>query len=62
VPLPIPGLAVLAALPILLIVTAVTLEVRSHEIGLPGVMAAVALAIAGPVWYLAVPKRVPAVS
>ncbi len=57
VPLGIPGLAVLAALPILLIVTAVTLEVRSHEIGLPGVMAAVALALAGPVWYLAVPAR-----
>jgi amino acid transporter len=57
VPLGISGLAVLAMLPILLIVTAVTLEIRSHEIGLPGVAAAVALALAGPIWYLAVPKR-----
>jgi amino acid transporter len=53
VPLGIPGLAVLAMLPILLIVTAVTLEIRSHEIGLPGVAAAVALALTGPIWYLA---------
>jgi hypothetical protein len=53
VPLGIPGLTILAMLPILLIVTAVTLEIRSHEIGLPGVAAAVALALAGPIWYLA---------
>jgi amino acid transporter len=51
VPLGVPGLAVLAAMPILLIVAAVVLEIHSHEIGLPGVAAAVALAIAGPVWY-----------
>jgi amino acid transporter len=51
VPLGIPGLALLAALPILLIVAAVLLEIRSHEIGLPGVVAAVVLALAGPVWY-----------
>ena len=57
VPLPIPGLAVLAALPILMIVAAVVLEIRSHEIGLPGVVAAVVLALAGPVWYRAVPAR-----
>ena len=62
VPLGIPGLAILAALPFLLIVTAVTLEIRSHEIGLPGVAAAVVLALAGPVWYLAAPKRWAAVS
>jgi len=55
VPLPIPGLALLAALPILAIVAAVVLEIRSHEIGLPGVMAALVLALAGPVWYRAVP-------
>jgi len=48
VPLRIPGLAVLAALPILLMVVAVVLEIRSHEIGLPGVIAAVALALGGP--------------
>jgi amino acid transporter len=51
VPLGIPGLATLAALPILLIVAAVVLEIRSHEIGLPGVAVAVVLALAGPVWY-----------
>jgi hypothetical protein len=56
VPLGIPGLAVLAAMPILLIVGAVALELRSHEIGLPGVIAAAVLALAGPVWYLAMPK------
>jgi amino acid transporter len=51
VPLGIPGLAVLAALPVLLIVGAVTLEIRSREIALPGVLAAVALALAGPIGY-----------
>ncbi len=51
VPLPISGLAVLAALPILLIVGAVALEIRSEEIGLPGVVAAAVLAVAGPAWY-----------
>ena len=56
VPLGIPGLGVLAALPILLIVTAVVLEIRSHEIGLPGVLAAIALAFIGPIWYRAMPK------
>jgi APA family basic amino acid/polyamine antiporter len=57
VPLPIPGLAVLAVLPIAVIVAAVALEIRSEDIGLPGVMAAAALAIAGPVWYRLVPPR-----
>jgi len=57
VPLSIPWLAVLAALPILLIVGAVSLEIRSEEIGLPGVMAAVVLGLLGPIWYRAVPVR-----
>jgi hypothetical protein len=57
VPLPIAGLAILAALPILLIIAAVALEIQSEEIGLPGVMAAVLLALAGPIWYRAVPAR-----
>jgi amino acid transporter len=57
VPLGIPGLAMLAVIPVLLIVTAVTLEIGSREIGLPGVLVAVALAVAGPAWYLAVPAR-----
>jgi amino acid transporter len=51
VPLGVPGLAVLGSLPILLILFAVGLEIQSHEIGLPGVLVAVALALAGPVWY-----------
>jgi amino acid transporter len=53
VPLPIAGLATLAALPILLSVGAAVLAIRSEEIGLPGVLTAVGLALAGPVWYLA---------
>jgi len=57
VPLGIPGLAVLASLPILLIVAAVVFEIKSEEIGLPGVMVAVVLGFAGPVWYRAVPTR-----
>jgi amino acid transporter len=57
VPLPVTGLAVLAALPILVIAGAVILEIRSHEIGLPGVLAAVVLAAAGPVWYRTIPER-----
>ena len=52
VPLGIPGLSILAALPLLLIVSAVALEIRSEEIGLPGVITAVVLAVAGPIWYL----------
>jgi len=51
VPLGVPGLAVLAALPVLMIVAAVVLAIQSHEIGLPGILVAVALAVAGPVWY-----------
>ena len=51
VPLGIPGLTLLAALPLLLIVGAVILGIQSREIALPGVLAAVALAVAGPIWY-----------
>jgi amino acid transporter len=57
IPLGIPALAALAACPIALIAVAVALEIRSHEIGLPGVAAAVVLALAGPVWYLVVLAR-----
>jgi amino acid transporter len=57
VPLSIPWLALLALLPIALIVGAVALEIRSEEIGLPGVVLAVALGLAGPLWYRAVPAR-----
>src|SRR5205807_471772 len=43
VPVGVPVLVGLAALPVLLLVVAVALEVRSHEIGLPGVLVAAAL-------------------
>src|SRR5207249_12233334 len=52
VPLGPAALSVLAALPMLLIVVAVILEFRSHEIGVPGLIVAVALALAGPLFYL----------
>jgi amino acid transporter len=52
VPLGPVALTVLAALPLLLIVVAVTLEFRSHEIGVPGLIVAVGLALAGPLFYL----------
>ncbi len=44
-------LAVLAALPILLLVAGVALEVQSRAIGLPGVLVAALLAAAGPGVY-----------
>ena len=52
VPVGLRALAGLALLPVLLLVTAVTLEVRSHEIGLPGVVVAVLLSV-GPLGYAA---------
>ena len=51
-PLGAPALAVLGALPILLILSAVGLEVQSREIGLPGVLVAGLLAAVGPVAYV----------
>ncbi len=51
VPLPIGGLAMLAMLPILFIAAAVFFEIRSEEIGLPGVLVALALGAVGPIWY-----------
>jgi len=53
VPVGLRALAGLALLPVLLLVTAVTLEVRSHEIGLPGVVVAVLLSAVGPLGYAA---------
>lgn len=53
VPLGRRGLIALAALPVLLLLTGVVLEVRSHEIGLPGVLIATALAALGPILYAA---------
>jgi len=51
VPVGVPGLVALAALPILLLAAGVALEVQSRAIGLPGVVVAVALAAAGPPLY-----------
>ncbi len=53
VPLGRAGLTVLAGLPVLLLASGVALEVRSHEIGLPGVLVASALAVLGPILYAA---------
>jgi len=53
VPVGLRVLAGLALLPVLLLVTAVTLEVQSHAIGLPGVVVAVLLAAVGPLGYAA---------
>jgi len=53
VPLGRAGLVFLASLPVLLLLTGVALEVRSHEIGLPGVLVAGALALLGPIAYTA---------
>jgi amino acid transporter len=57
VPLGRRALAVLAALPILLLVAGVTLEVRSRAIGLPGVLVAALLGVAGPLLYVALLER-----
>ncbi len=57
VPLGVRSLALLAALPILLLVAAVALEVQSRAVGLPGVLAAALLAAVGPVAYAALLGR-----
>ncbi len=56
-PLGAPALTVLGALPILLILSAVGLEIQSREIGLPGVLVAGSLAAVGPMAYGALVKR-----
>lgn len=57
VPVGVPVLTVLAALPVLLLVAAVALEVRSRTIGLPGVLVALCLASVGPLAYAALQGR-----
>lgn len=59
VPLGVPGLVVLAAMPLTLMVTAVVLAFGSREIGVPGIIAATFLAVAGPVWYYAAGRQSP---
>ncbi|HEV2751772.1 MAG TPA: APC family permease [Gemmatimonadales bacterium] len=56
-PAGVPVLGLLAALPVLLLVVAVALEVRSRTIGLPGVLVALCLAAAGPLAYAALLGR-----
>jgi hypothetical protein len=51
VPLGVGALAVLATLPVLLLIAAVGLEVQSRQIGLPGVLVATALGLLGPAAY-----------
>jgi amino acid transporter len=53
VPLGIPGLVLLSALPLSLVAIAVVLALGSREIGMPGIIAALVLALAGPAWYYA---------
>jgi len=50
-PVGVPALVALAALPILLLAAGLGLEVQSRAIGLPGVLVAVALAALGPPLY-----------
>jgi amino acid transporter len=57
VPLGVPWLVALAALPLLVLVAGVVLEVRSRAIGLPGVLVAVLLALAGPPVYAGLRAR-----
>lgn len=60
VPLGVPGLTLLAALPVAVLAVGVALEVRSSDAGLPGVLAALGLAVVGPGLYalLAPPSEV----
>jgi amino acid transporter len=57
VPLGVPALVALASLPLLVLVTGLVLEVRSRAIGLPGVLVAVLLALAGPPVYAGLRRR-----
>lgn len=57
VPLGVPWLVVLASLPLVVLVAGLVLEVRSRAIGLPGVVVAVLLAVAGPPVYAVLRAR-----
>jgi amino acid transporter len=57
VPLGVPWLVALASLPLVVLVAGLVLEVRSRAIGLPGVVVAVLLALAGPPVYAALRAR-----
>ncbi|HXL05534.1 MAG TPA: hypothetical protein VN964_01325, partial [Gemmatimonadales bacterium] len=57
VPLGVPWLVALASLPLVVLVAGLVLEVRSRAIGLPGVVVAVLLALAGPPVYAGLRAR-----
>jgi hypothetical protein len=57
VPAGVPALVALGSLPLLVLVAAVALEVRSRAIGLPGVLVAGLLAVAGPCAYAGLRAR-----
>ena len=57
VPVGVRPLALLASLPVLLLVAAVALELQSRAIGLPGVLVAAVLAAAGPPVYVVLRAR-----
>src|SRR2546422_221933 len=57
VPVGVPLLITLAALPLLLLSAGVALEVQSRTIGLPGVVVAVLLALAGPAVFVLLERR-----
>src|SRR5713101_10202761 len=57
VPAGVPALVALGSLPVLVLVAAVVLEVRSRAIGLPGVLVAGLLAVAGPGAYAGLRAR-----
>ncbi|HVO36323.1 MAG TPA: APC family permease [Gemmatimonadales bacterium] len=61
VPVGVPVLAAVAALPVLVLAVAVALEVRSRAIGLIGVLVAVVCGVAGPLAYAAL-RRAPSPS
>ena len=57
VPVGVPVLAALAALPVLVLAIAVALEMRSRAIGLVGVVVAVTCGAAGPLTYAVLRRR-----
>jgi amino acid transporter len=59
VPVGVPVLAAMAALPVLVLAVAVALEVRSRAIGLVGVLVAAACGAAGPLVYAALRTQSP---
>lgn len=59
IPLNRAGVAALAVVPVLVLITVITLEVQHHEFGLPAVGGALAGAALGPLVYVLLCKRAP---